>query len=122
MYERTHRPLKRDAAIPPETTLRAQQPRSTRLREKSNEERPREAHEKESRAVRAFQARAIPTRLECHESLGKYQVRRASRCGTIRAFKNQVIVSHAPLGDTVRPGAVAVGMCDLCICLHPIGR
>lgn len=123
VHERMHRTLKREATIPPESSLRAQQRRFDRFREEFNRDRPHEGIGMR-RPAQAYEAsrRVMPKRLDAYEYPGHYLVRRVSRCGTIRVFKNQVFVSNTLQEDQVGLEEVADGVYDLYYCFYQIAR
>lgn len=94
-HERMHRTLKREAARPPEATLRAQQRRFDAFRFDYNYERPHEALGQRP-PVQVYQASPTPypRRLPLMEYPPHFEVRRVSRNGGIRWHVHRVPVSH----------------------------
>ena len=66
--------------------------------------------------------RPLPKRIEPYEYPGHYLVRRVSRAGTIRVFKQQIFVSNTLHEDRVGLEEVDDGVYDLFFCFYQIGR
>ena len=115
-----HRTLKQEATVPAASSLRAQQ---LRFQKQFSEERPHEALAmKRPAQIYRASSRAMPNRLQPYEYLGHYLLRRVSRAGTIRVFKNQIFVSNALHEDFVGLEEVADGVEDVYFCFYQIGR
>ncbi len=123
VHERMHRTLKQEATVPPSSSLGAQQRRFDKFREEFNRDRPHEGIGMK-RPAQVYQAsgRSMPRRLQAYEYPGHYLVRRVSRGGTIRVFKNQVFVSNTLQEDNVGLEEVADGVYDMYFCFYQIGR
>jgi len=123
IHERMHRTLKRDATIPPATSLLAQQRKFDHFRQEFNEIRPHQSLGMK-RPVQLYRPsdRGTPRRLERYEYPGHYLVRRVSRAGTIRVLRNQVFVSNTLNEDYVGLEEVDDGVYDLYFCFYQIGR
>jgi transposase InsO family protein len=123
IHERMHRTLKREATIPPASSLAAQQRKLDRFREEFNQDRPHEALEmKRPAQVYRVSVRPMPRRLEAYDYPGHYLVRRVSRDGTIRVLSKQVFVSNTLHDDFVGLEEVDDGVYDLYFCFYQIGR
>ena len=118
-----HRTLKQEATVPLASSLRAQQLRFHYLRKQFSEERPHEglAMMRPAQIYRASN-RVMPIRLEPYDYPGHYLVRRVSRAGNIRVFKNQIFVSNTLHEDLVGLEEVADGVCDVYFFFYQIGR
>jgi hypothetical protein len=123
VHERMHRTLKQEATIPPASSLRAQQRKFDHFREEFNQERPHEAIGMK-RPGEIYQAseRQMPKRIETYDYPEHFLVRRVSRAGTIRVFRNQVFVSNTLQEDYVGLEEVADGVYDMYFCFYQIGR
>jgi transposase InsO family protein len=123
VHERMHRTLKREATVPPGSSLRGQQRKFDRFREQFNEERPHEALGMR-RPAELYQPsrRSMPKRVERYDYPSHYLVRRVSRDGTIRLLRNQVFVSNTLHEDYVGLEEADDGVYDLYFCFYQIGR
>lgn len=123
VHERMHRTLKQEATIPPASSLRTQQQKFDDFREEFNQVRPHEAIGMK-RPGEIYQAseRKMPKRIETYDYPDHFLVRRVSRAGTIRVFRNQVFVSNTLQEDYVGLEEVADGVYDLYFCFYQIGR
>ena len=122
-HERMHLTLKREATIPPASSLKGQQKKFDVFRQEFNEERPHEAIEMH-RPAELYQrsSRQYPKKIETYDYPEHNLVRRVSRCGTIRVFGNQIFVSNILQGDYVGLEEVDDGVFDLFFCFYQIGR
>jgi transposase InsO family protein len=123
VHERMHRTLKQEATIPPAASLGAQQRKFDQFRQEFNQERPHEAlgMRRPAELYRSSK-RSLPKRIEPYEYPSHYLVRRVSRAGTIRVFKQQVFVSNTLHEDRVGLEEVDDGVYDLFFCFYQIGR
>ena len=123
VHERMHRTLKQDATIPPAGSLKGQQRKFDSFREEFNQVRPHEAIGMK-RPGEIYQAseRKMPKRAESYDYPDHFLVRRVSRAGTIRVFRNQIFVSNTLQEDYVGLEEVADGVYDLFFCFYQIGR
>jgi hypothetical protein len=123
IHERMHRTLKQEATIPPASSLRAQQRKFEQFREEFNQVRPHEAIEmKRPGEIYQTSERRMPKRVETYDYPAHFLVRRVSRAGTIRIFKNQVFVSNTLQEDYVGLEEVDDGVYDIYLCFYLIGR
>ncbi len=123
IHERMHRTLKQEAAIPPASSMPAQQRKFDRFREEFNLVRPHEAIDmKRPGEIYQSSSRAMPKRIEVYDYPAHFLVRRVSRAGTIRAFGKQFFVSHTLDEDYVGLEEVDDGVYDLFFCFYHIGR
>jgi transposase InsO family protein len=123
IHERMHRTLKQEATIPPASSLRAQQRKFEQFREEFNQVRPHEAIEmKRPGEIYQTSERRMPKRVETYDYPAHFLVRRVSRAGTIRIFKNQVFVSNTLQEDYVGLEEVDDGVYDIYFCFYLIGR
>jgi len=123
IHERMHRTLKQEATIPPSSNLRAQQARFDKFREQFNTDRPHEALQMAFPAeVYRHSSVQMPSRIPRYEYPGHFVVRRVSRCGTIRVFRNQIFVSQVLNEEDVGLEEVEDGLYDLYFCFYLIGR
>jgi len=121
--ERMHRTLKRDATIPPGSSLPAQQRKFDHFRQESNDLRPHEGlHMKRPAQLYRPSTRAMPSRIEPYDYPPHFLVRRVSRDGTIRVLRNQIFVSNSLQQDYVGLEQVDDGVYDLYFCFYQIGR
>ncbi len=123
VHERMHRTLKQEATIPPASSMRGQQRKLDDFREEFNQVRPHEAiGMKRPTEVYKASDRLMPKQIETYEYPGHYLVRRVSRSGTIRVFRNQIFVSNTLHEDYVGLEEVDDGVYDLFFCFYHIGR
>ncbi|MGA9533063.1 MAG: IS481 family transposase [Anaerolineales bacterium] len=123
VHERMHRTLKQEATIPPASSLKGQQKKFDAFRQEFNEDRPHESIEM-SYPAELYQSssRQLPKKLETYDYPEQFLVRRVSRGGTIRVFKNQIFVSNTLQEDYVGLEEVDDGVFDLYFCFYQIGR
>ncbi|MGA9533159.1 MAG: IS481 family transposase [Anaerolineales bacterium] len=123
VHERMHRTLKQEATIPPASSLKGQQKKFDAFRREFNEDRPHEAIDMK-RPAELYQpsSHQFPKKIEAYEYPGHFLVRRVSRAGTIRVFKNQIFVSNTLQEDYVGLEEVDDGVFDLYFCYYQIGR
>ncbi len=123
VHERMHKTLKEEATIPPASSQRGQQKKFDHFRREFNEDRPHEALDMK-RPAELYQpsSRQYPRKIETYDYPGHFLVRRVSRGGTIRVFKQQLFVSNTLQGDYVGLEEVADGVYDLYFCFYQIGR
>jgi transposase InsO family protein len=123
VHERMHRTLKREATIPPASSLPAQQRRFDAFRHEFNHDRPHEAlHMQRPAQLYRPSPRALPHRLETYDYPSHFLVRRVSRDGTIRVLRNQIFVSNTLHDDFVGLEEIDDGVFDLFFCFYQIGR
>ena len=122
-HERMHSTLKREATIPPGSSLPAQQRKFDRFRHLFNDERPHESLGM-SRPAEVYtpSARPMPRRIATYDYPSHFLVRRVSRCGTIRVLRHQIFVSNTLNDDFVGLEEVDEGVYDLYFCFYQIGR
>jgi transposase InsO family protein len=122
-HERMHRTLKREATIPPTSTLSTQQRRFDAFRQEFNELRPHEAlHMQRPAQLYRPSTRAMPRCLETYDYPPHFLVRRVSRDGTIRVLHKQIFVSNTLHDDFVGLEEIDDGVFDLHFCFYQIGR
>jgi transposase InsO family protein len=123
VHERMHRTLKREATIPPASSLPAQQRKFDTFRQEFNQLRPHESLAMQRPAQLYLPStRAMPRRLEPYEYPSHFLVRRVSRDGTIRVLRNQIFVSNTLHDDYVGLEEIDDGAYDLYFCFYHIGR
>ena len=123
VHERMHRTLKREATIPPASSLKGQQKKFDAFRKEFNEERPHEAIEMNYPAEMYQPSnRQFPKKIETYDYPDHFLVRRVSRAGTIRVFSRQPFVSNTLQEDYVGLEEVDDGIFDLYFCFYQIGR
>ena len=123
VHERMHRTLKRDATIPPASSLPAQQRKFDLFRQEFNHLRPHESlHMQRPAQLYCPSPRAMPRRIELYDYPPHYLVRRVSRDGTIRVLRNQIFVSNTLQEGNVGLEEVDDGVYDLYFCFYQIGR
>jgi len=120
-HERMHRTLKKEATIPPEQNLSAQQKRFNAFRHEYNTERPHEALEMKTPAsVYVASTRTLPNRLTHFDYPCHFEVRRVSKNSGIR-WRNQHVQVSTTLADEyigfeeVKDGIYNVYFCELLI-------
>jgi transposase InsO family protein len=123
IHERMHRTLKREATIPPASSLSAQQRRFDAFRQEFNHLRPHEslAMQRPAQLYRPS-TRAMPRRLDAYDYPPHFLVRRVSRDGTIRVLSKQIFVSNTLHDDFVGLEEIDDGVFDLFFCFYQIGR
>lgn len=123
VHERMHRTLKREATIPPASTLPAQQRRFDVFRQEFNEPaltRPWPCSDPPSSTTPPpgpYPASSNPTTTP----LTSWSVA-SGRDGTIRVLRNQIFVSNTLHDDFVVLEEIDDGVFDLCFCFYQIGR
>ncbi len=123
VHERMHRTLKREATIPPASTLPAQQRRFDVFRQEFNQDRPHEAlHMLRPAQLYRPSTRAFLGRIKPYDYPSHFLVRRVSRDGTIRVLRSQIFVSNTLHDDLVGLEEIDDGVFDLYFCFHQIGR
>jgi putative transposase len=120
-HERMHRTLKKEATIPPEQNLRAQQRRFNAFRNEYNTERPHEALEMKTPAsVYVASPRSIPWKLTHYDYPCHFEVRRVSKNSGVR-WRNQHVQVSTTLADEyigfeeIQDGIYNVYFCELLI-------
>ena len=123
IHERMHRTLKREATIPPASSLPAQQRKFDAFRQEFNELRPHEslAMNRPAQLYRPS-TRALPRPIEPYDYPSHFLARRVSRDGTIRVLRNQIFVSNTLHDDVVGLEEIDDGVYDLFFCFYQIGR
>ena len=123
VHERMHRTLKREATIPPGSTLSAQQRKFDAFRREFNELRPHESLDMQRPAqLYRLSTRPFPRRIEPYDYPSHFLVRRVSRDGTIRVLRNQIFVSNTLHDDFVGLEEIDDAVFDLYFCFYQIGR
>lgn len=123
IHERMHRTLKRDATIPPASSLPAQQRKFDHFRQEFNDLRPHESlHMKRPAQLYRPSTRTMPRQIEPYDYPPHFLVRRVSRDGTIRVLRNQIFVSNTLQQDYVGLEEVDDEVYDLYFCFYQIGR
>ncbi len=123
IHERMHRTMKQEATIPPQSSLRTQQARFDEFRREFNTDRPHEALQMACPAQVYRRSRVqMPSGVAAYEYPGHFVVRRVSRCGTIRVFRNQIFVTQVLNEESVGLEEVDDGIYDLYFCFYLIGR
>ena len=123
IHERMHRTLKRDATIPPASSLPGQQRKFDLFRQEFNDLRPHESLQmKHPSQLYRRSTRAFPRRIEPYDYPSHLLVRRVSRDGTIRVLRNQIFVSNTLHDDFVGLEEIDDGVYDLFFCFYQIGR
>jgi hypothetical protein len=123
VHERMHRTLKRDATIPPASSLSAQQRKFDHFRHEFNHLRPHVSlHIQRPAQLYQPSTRAMPTRIEPYDYPAHFLVRRVSRDGTIRVLHNQFFVSNTLHEDYVGLEEIDDRVYDLYFCFYQIGR
>lgn len=101
-HERMHRTLKKEATIPPEKNIPAQQKRFVSFMNEYNNVRPHEALDmKTPSAVYQPSERKMPKKLEHYDYPSHFEVRRVSRNGGIRWNHVRVPVSHTLIEEYI---------------------
>jgi transposase InsO family protein len=123
IHERMHRTMKQEATIPPSGSLRTQQARFDAFRREFNTDRPHEALQMACPGEVYRRSRVhMPSGDAGYEYPGHFVVRRVSRCGTIRVFRNQIFVTQVLNEESVGLEEVEDGIYDLYFCFYLIGR
>ena len=120
-HERMHRTLKKEATIPPEKNLMAQQQRFDAFREEYNTERPHEALSMKTPAsIYVASPRTMPKKLDHFDYPYHFEVRRVSRNSGIR-WRNRWVQVSSTLAEEyigfeeIEDGIHNVYFCDLLI-------
>jgi transposase InsO family protein len=122
-HERMHRTLKKEATIPPEKNLSAQQHRLDAFREEYNTERPHEALEMKTPAsVYVSSSRRIPKRIMHFDYPAHFEVRRVSRNSGIRWRRRWVQVSSTLAEEYIGFEEIEDGIHNVYFCEVLIGR
>lgn len=122
-HERMHRTLKKEATIPPEKNLMAQQERFDAFCEEYNTERPHEAlGMKTPAAVYVASPRTMPKKLDHFDYPCHFEVRRVSRNSGIRWRKHWVQVSVTLAEEYIGFEEVEDGIHNVYFCNLLIGR
>ena len=101
-HERMHRTLKKEATIPPEKNIPAQQKRFDSFMEEYNNVRPHEALEMKTPSdIYHSSERKMPRRLRHYVYPVHFEVRRVSRNGGIRWRHVRVPVSHTLIEEYI---------------------
>ena len=122
-HERMHLTMKKEATIPPEKNIAAQQKRFDRFREEFNGERPHEAlGMKTPSAIYRPSARLMPKKLGTFDYPLHVEVRRVSKNGGIRWNGEWVNVSTTLAEEYVGFEEMEGGIFDVHFCDFRIGR
>ena len=120
-HERMHRTLKKEATIPPEKNLSAQQKRFDLFRDEYNAERPHEAlGMKTPSSVYIPSSRTMPKKLNHFDYPYHFEVRRVSRNSGIR-WRNRWVQVSSTLAEEyigfeeIEDGIHSVYFCDMLI-------
>jgi putative transposase len=118
-HERMHGTLKAETAVPPATTVAAQQVRFDEFRRVFNEERPHEGLEQQLPAwLYAASPRVYPRALREPEYEAAAAVRRVRSTGQIKWGGEMVFISEVLIGEPVGITETAAG--DWRVCYGPI--
>jgi transposase InsO family protein len=123
-HERMHRTLKKEATIPPERNIRAQQGRFDVFRREYNEIRPHESlGQKTPGSVYVSSPRRMPGKLTHFDYPRHFEVRRVSGNNSCIRFKNRFIfVSRALGGEYIGLEEIDDRMYNLYFCEMLVGR
>ena len=122
-HERMHRTLKKEATIPPEKNLPAQQRRFDAFRQEYNTERPHEALSmKAPSSVYVPSPRRMPKRLGHYDYPHHFEVRRVSRNSGIRWRARWVQVSQTLAEEYIGFEEIEDGIYNVHFCELLIGR
>ena len=122
-HERMHRVMKKEATIPAERNLRAQQCRLDAFREEYNTIRPHEALNMETPSkLYVPSARKMPEKLSHYDYPSHFEVRFVSNNGGIRWHKQWVNVSHTLGQEYIGFEEIDNGIYNVYFCNHIIGR
>jgi len=95
IHERMHRTLKKEATIPPEKNLKAQQLRFNKFQREYNRIRPHESLEMQTpHEIYEFSTRKMPDKIRPYDYPDHYEVRLVSKTGGFRWYKARVPISH----------------------------
>ena len=99
-HERFHLTLKRETAMPPASSLHAQQRRFDTFRREYNDERPHEAlGQRTPASVHRDSRRPFPSKISDPEYPASYEVRRLSAAGMLTWRSAQIFFSEALAGQ-----------------------
>ena len=122
-HERMHRELKRETTRPPAWSLRGQQTKFDRFRERYNEERPHEGLDGARPADRwQPSTRPYPERIAPPEYPDHLEVRRVSTAGCFRLHHKQPFLTHALADQYVGLEAVGDGLWNILYYRTLLGR
>jgi len=122
-HERMHRTLKKEATVPPEKDIKAQQKRFDDFRREYNYLRPHEALDmKTPSEIYTSSDRRMPQKLGHYDYPCHFEVRRVSRNGGIRWKKKRVPVSQTLIEEYIGFEAVDDGIHNVYFCDLLIGR
>jgi transposase InsO family protein len=122
-HERMHRTLKKEATIPPEKNLMAQQKRFDVFSEEYNTERPHEAlGMKTPASIYVASSRTMPKKLDHFDYPYHFEVRRVSRNSGIRWRARWVQVSRTLAEEYIGFEEVEDGIHNVYFCDLLIGR
>ena len=122
-HERMHRTLKKEATIPPEKNMTAQQKRFNTFQQEYNEIRPHEALDMKTPAeLYTNSKREMPRKLEHWDYPYHFKVRRVSRNGAIRWQSKSVTVTHTLIEEYIGFEEIDDGVYNVYYCDYLIGR
>ena len=122
-HERMHRTMKKEATIPPERNLKAQQKRFGSFIKEYNEERPHEALNMETpAAVYRPSKRKMPKRVGHYDYPLHFEVRLVSNNGGLRWKNHRVPVSSTLIKEYIGFEEVGDGIYNVYFCDFIIGR
>ena len=122
-HERMHRTLKKEATIPPEKNLSAQQERFDHFRKEYNVERPHEAlGMKTPSAIYVPSPRKMPKKIDHFDYPYHFEVRRVSRNSGIRWRHRWVQVSSTLAEEYIGFEEIEDGIHNVYFCELLIGR
>ena len=123
-HERMHRTLKKEATIPPERDIRAQQRRFDSFRTEYNEIRPHESlGQKTPGSVYVSSPRRMPGKLSSFDYPLHFEIRRVSGNNSCIRWKNKfVFVSRALGGEYIGLEEIDDRMYNLYFCEMLVGR
>ena len=122
-HERMHLTLKKEATIPPEKNLAAQQKRFDAFRIEYNTERPHEAlGMKKPASIYSCSCRTMPMKLEHFDYPAHFEVRRVSRNHCVRWKHHYVPVSSTLVEEYIGFEEVDNGIYNVYFCDLLIGR
>lgn len=122
-HERMHRTLKKEATLPPERDLAAQQQRFDRFRKEYNQVRPHESLEMQTPAeVYMDSPRPMPRKLERYEYPCHFEVRRVSHNGGVRWYHHRVPVTNTLSEEYIGFEEIDDGIYNVYFCDFLIGR
>ncbi len=122
-HERMHLTMKKEATIPPEKNITAQQERFNRFRQEYNVERPHEAlGMKTPAALYRPSERRMPRKIRTFDYPPHLEVRLVSRNGGIRWGSDWVYVSSTLAEEYIGFEEMEAGIFDVYYCDFRIGR